>query len=325
MGRFTDSIVGGIGTLIREFIQSPNFVTGVSGWRISKNGDAEFNNIFIRGTLELPANVAPGEVGTIWWNDGNTQEHAQIFRQNNAVVITGGSDSTVGFHDANIVFGKESAAGDDAFTDWQNAGGRNAVKGTEILQDSGSMQMFSALLNSFGSFQRGAMIRLEDGHAKLVPPGNIGTDSFVDVNPNGIRFGSAGPTGKYYSEQRTLSGLAIANNANVLLTPGASQDLHSDYGSAWVGNTWTCPVDSDYTWTLVCFGIPGGTPRAYARISINGNIQFADDGAIGGSGKECGGTVKMISGDTVQLSTFQNSGAPLNLNAQSMVKVRREL
>jgi hypothetical protein len=37
--------------LRRPAIQSPNFVTGVSGWTINIDGSAEFNNLSIRGTF----------------------------------------------------------------------------------------------------------------------------------------------------------------------------------------------------------------------------------------------------------------------------------
>jgi hypothetical protein len=46
-----NSILAGQGTLIRQMIQSPNFITGVSGWTINKDGSAEFNNLTIRGTF----------------------------------------------------------------------------------------------------------------------------------------------------------------------------------------------------------------------------------------------------------------------------------
>lgn len=45
---FRNSVVGGT-TLVRAAIRSPNFVTGVSGWSIDRNGSAEFNNVTIRG------------------------------------------------------------------------------------------------------------------------------------------------------------------------------------------------------------------------------------------------------------------------------------
>lgn len=49
---FRNAVVGGI-NLVRAAIQSPNFVTGTTGWRISRDGSAEFNNATVRGTLEV--------------------------------------------------------------------------------------------------------------------------------------------------------------------------------------------------------------------------------------------------------------------------------
>lgn len=43
-------IVGGV-ALRRPAIESPNFVTGVSGWAINQDGSAEFNNLSFRGTF----------------------------------------------------------------------------------------------------------------------------------------------------------------------------------------------------------------------------------------------------------------------------------
>jgi hypothetical protein len=48
---FQNSIVGGAGALVRALIKSPNFVTGVSGWIIRRDGSAEFNNLTLRGTF----------------------------------------------------------------------------------------------------------------------------------------------------------------------------------------------------------------------------------------------------------------------------------
>lgn len=47
---FNNPIVGGNDTLIRAKIQSENYVPGVDGWRISRNGNAEFNDIIVRGS-----------------------------------------------------------------------------------------------------------------------------------------------------------------------------------------------------------------------------------------------------------------------------------
>lgn len=49
---FRDSVVRGV-TLIREAIQSANFVTGVSGWTINRDGTVEFASAIVRGLIEV--------------------------------------------------------------------------------------------------------------------------------------------------------------------------------------------------------------------------------------------------------------------------------
>lgn len=48
---FANAVVGGI-TLVRAAIRSPNYVTGVSGWTINRDGSAEFQDMLIRGVFE---------------------------------------------------------------------------------------------------------------------------------------------------------------------------------------------------------------------------------------------------------------------------------
>lgn len=49
---FGQPIVGGI-VLVRPAIQSPDYQPGLSGWSINYDGSAEFNNITVRGTLNV--------------------------------------------------------------------------------------------------------------------------------------------------------------------------------------------------------------------------------------------------------------------------------
>ena len=51
-------IAGIIG--VSEYIQSTGFVAGVSGWEIQGDGDAEFNNITVRGTIYASAGLIGG-------------------------------------------------------------------------------------------------------------------------------------------------------------------------------------------------------------------------------------------------------------------------
>lgn len=46
--QFQDELAGGV-TLIRPALQSPDYVTAVSGWSIKVDGSAEFSNVVIRG------------------------------------------------------------------------------------------------------------------------------------------------------------------------------------------------------------------------------------------------------------------------------------
>lgn len=55
---FANSIIGGAAALIRAAIKSPNYVAGVSGWSINKDGTAEFQNITAHGNSILVGDLA---------------------------------------------------------------------------------------------------------------------------------------------------------------------------------------------------------------------------------------------------------------------------
>lgn len=49
-GAYFRGLTSGLGKLSLPAMQSPNYVTGLTGWTIKKDGSAEFNNLTIRGT-----------------------------------------------------------------------------------------------------------------------------------------------------------------------------------------------------------------------------------------------------------------------------------
>lgn len=51
MTSFRHDISGGQGNLIRDSFQSPDFIAGVRGWQVKKNGDVEFNSGTFRGVV----------------------------------------------------------------------------------------------------------------------------------------------------------------------------------------------------------------------------------------------------------------------------------
>jgi len=52
MDGFANSILAG-NKLVREAIESPNYVPGVSGWSIQRDGNSEFNDTTIRGAIHV--------------------------------------------------------------------------------------------------------------------------------------------------------------------------------------------------------------------------------------------------------------------------------
>lgn len=52
---FTNPITGNNGALLIPAIKSPDYVAGVSGWSINKDGSAEFNDLTVRFTAGLVA------------------------------------------------------------------------------------------------------------------------------------------------------------------------------------------------------------------------------------------------------------------------------
>jgi len=71
-GAFSNPIVGTDGQLVRESIRSPNYVPGVSGWTINKDGTASFNSTTINGDLKVV-----GDNGSVVWIR-NADDHAVI-------------------------------------------------------------------------------------------------------------------------------------------------------------------------------------------------------------------------------------------------------
>lgn len=72
-----DPIAAGDGSLVYPALKSPNYVTGVSGWRIDRDGDAEFNDATFRGDVIVTdpdgskVQILSGDGGTIRFTPEN--------------------------------------------------------------------------------------------------------------------------------------------------------------------------------------------------------------------------------------------------------------
>lgn len=74
---FANDVVGGT-TLVRNAINSPNYVPGVSGWTINRDGSAEFANVTTRGPVVITDPVTHNVVATIAAN-GNISGQVGTF------------------------------------------------------------------------------------------------------------------------------------------------------------------------------------------------------------------------------------------------------
>lgn len=97
---FSDPIVAG-GKLVIPAIESDNFVTTVSGWRIKRDGDAEFSDVIMRGTLTV---VTPN--GTVTVDEHPTSHTPRVLLQNNA-----GDNIAIGLSGAVPVITYETVGG----------------------------------------------------------------------------------------------------------------------------------------------------------------------------------------------------------------------
>lgn len=81
-GGFPDAFAGNQGDMVTQTLQSQNFVSGVSGWQIQRNGNAQFNNGIFRGSVEVVTpsgqdifiGVIGGVVSEIQFLSGTTYE-----------------------------------------------------------------------------------------------------------------------------------------------------------------------------------------------------------------------------------------------------------
>lgn len=354
VGGFSNPVVGGSGSLVRDRVKSDNYVAGTSGWDVEKTGQAEFQDVTVRGTIDG---------GTI---DGVTITGADIQSSTMESSAITGTDLLVGAlpNPQTHIYSKVGA-GDIDFLPNDTLGSLVPGGLSQQVSNNGTLQAVAAhiLASSTGTGQPAATIAFQGASED----GSIG--GFIILNPNGqanpplairsvplntielnshvqlikaaftdpatdLRIGR-GYVGKFYYEEVQLDsqviGSAAAFNLLVNLSP---LNQASDYGSQFnlTPGLWTCPVSSVYTFTLAfAFAAWVSGSRLLAGISRNGSVlanQFGtfDQASTGG---KLALTVQkfMAAGDVVRFFAGQVTGVnqALVLGEQSYVSVRREV
>ncbi|WP_030498668.1 hypothetical protein [Streptomyces sp. NRRL WC-3774] len=133
---FQDELAAGV-VLVRPALQSPDYVTGVSGWAIKIDGSAEFNNVVIRGGTTVS--------GLALYYDGTPAA-------------------------GNLLLSIASAAGTDSF-------GNAYVKGLGVYGTDGDIELSNGQLLMSGSDGSAVNLFSNFGSATvdLVPADLVGT------------------------------------------------------------------------------------------------------------------------------------------------------
>lgn len=294
MSGFSDPIVGGIGTLIRQYIRSANYVPGASGWTINQDGTAEFQDVTIRADLS-------GSTLTIPAGAGPTDERIVIDNTGLKAYASGGALVT------EIIPGSLSTVPAPLATNYLT--GLTYPNHTVDLESNGV-----TIIDLTNQFTDGLDFLFNSVNGlSVVTNGlpNIGAGI-----PARFQFG-AGLLGAYCFEQDTFN-LSIPNNTTTPVSSTSQQYILSNYLSGFSGGLFTCPATGIYTFQfyidLVSF-LTGH--RLITDILQNGTIMARSDNTIDTSS----GTAQSVfaqfycnQGDSISFEVFQNTGSTISSN-----------
>lgn len=162
----------GIGTLVSgEDIQTQNFVSGSTGWKIQGNGDVEFNSGTFRASLvageihipdenTTPASFHTSSSGNTWW--GATES---VFNSNNsaakAYILSSGIAKFQSVTLSNSVILTDLASGSDlAFQGWQFSGTYSSTDADTVAWTAGTLTFQNGVTYSITGSNTGNMSAL---------------------------------------------------------------------------------------------------------------------------------------------------------------------
>jgi hypothetical protein len=221
-----------------EWIQSANFATGSAGWQIKANGDAEFNNIAIRGTFRtaLPPNarieIGTEEINRIDFYSGNglesdpawiIQEYA--FNRSTTVLISGANPS-----DGRAYMEMNSGPDGGGYPNFHFS-----FTGNDVVSDrSGDFHFFMG--------QNGIARFYGNGNAERFLVDDFGTITTGSHEAGDAAMGTwagAGGHAKFCHKDRWAAnelGLFQRNDGQVWIGSGTDTITFEHNGRNWIGN-----------------------------------------------------------------------------------------
>lgn len=314
MGGFSNSVIGGATKLIRSAIQSPNFLTGVRGWSINKDGSVEFNTGTFRGTLVIQATASgpallvytsTPALGNLWMSIGGAgvDQYGNIIK-NGLVFYSAGAGQSAPFR-----IETDNAVPGGNPVEWMSLQANKVVN--QLVM---TISNFPLWINAGGGVNTGIAIC----------GGLVGKYYFERVRPDGTQV------------------VASSVGAGTPLTNLASEALISDYGSAWnlATGVWTCPVTGIYeivsnmTWAAWVAGSNGAIFTPLITGARADSIATAESAT--NDGKYTASTVReILAGETIQINVRQATAANKSLDvtningvgshSRSYISIRRVL
>lgn len=266
MSGFKNTVVGGASNLIRKAIRSPNYVTGVSGWTINKDGTAEFNSANIRATITVGASGQPQVIITTISNEGLIEFPSGAANEHRAAEIIAATGGSPQFITLNIdgpvigVTGHESKV----FAEFNsaNAIGTSEANGVFQFQENGGTLHNLAIFDESGfRIVAGTFI----GAALGVVPAQGDVWNAVTLK-NSFTNGEFGPAYK------TLDGIGQIAFHGQLITPptGTVTGINACQVASAYGATFGSGVY--VRWPITSQTNPGRC--GYAELHPDGNVQI---------------------------------------------------
>lgn len=341
---FSNTVIGGASKLIRAAIQSPNYVAGLVGWSINKDGTAEFNDATFRGTIvvsdvnqsvliyagtpavdNLILSIAPN-AGTDAFGTNYPQGFATYARHPHGYgpmyllnAFTGGNPATQG-----------------AYHIWGTGGGNGVPAGEYLIGSPGAIHLRTNSLSGYTDeiTLDGNLIYLGRSYSKLW----LGQPDIVSgLSSAEYAFGT-GQSGRYMWLERSCTSQVIPSGASTVLTNLITFNDRTDYdaATAWDNTTgiFTAPVDGVYS-MFGCVGYNAGLvagTRMLMDITRNGvatanRIASTNAQAWGASGDIAVYARRyLLAGDTIRFRAYQASGAACTIvqDDRSFLTIQRE-
>lgn len=275
-GGFGNPLVGGGGILVYPSIHSSNYVTGVSGWTVNKDGSAEFSNLTIRGTFQgtnfvlsnaglffYSGTPALGNLIESFTNSPGTDAQGNAYLQGSTSYLNAANFTASNLNGAILTFW-ESATAAGPYTNYADIGfAFNGITGGSLLLQAGNQVTFGQAGNALWD-EVNQRLQLPVAGLVAAPGGTAETWHAMSAFNAGFSHGSPAPAYKFYPDN------TVAFTGQVSVASGTTS-----------GTVFTLPASAYFPVSVKTFPVPigAGTPAVSgsARVNIGtiGNIVLA--------------------------------------------------